>query len=286
MRLLSVILIVPMAIATLLAGAAAGGGADPVKDKLEKAKEAHQAARAKNREYVIEVLAKLEEKARKTGNATAVDKIKAAAQEYEKSGALPAGLPATAKQRLLTARTAMDKAFATAVKEYTKQKKDDLADQVEKEWDAFKLDIADDPGVVRLLNRTSDKFASIPKGGGAEPKLLIYDTASGLPQQFRIVPAAAGGWLYFQTVDGKRLLGTDKGGVRNGTEIVVSAPRGGAGAASQQWGMQPTVDGWGRLFNRASGKVMCVLDRARGNGGRLVIWSNEKDNIAQDWKFD
>ena len=276
--------LVAVLFATLVA--ARGGDDEPVKAKLDKAKEAYQSARAKNREYVIDLITKLEEKARKAGNANAVDRIKAALEEYQKSGALPAGLPATAKQKLLSTRSAMDKAFSTAVKEYTKQKKDDLADKVEKEWDAFKLEVTDDPGVVRLLNRTSDKFASIPKGGGAEPKLLIYDTASDLPQQCRIVPAASGGWLYFQTLDGKRLLGTDKGGVGNGTEIVVSAPRGGAGAASQQWGMQPTVDGWGRLFNRASGKVMCVLDRARGNGGRLVIWSNEKAEPSQDWKFD
>jgi hypothetical protein len=285
MRLLSVILMATTATAALLAGAAEGGGADPVKEKLEKAKEAHQAARAKNREYVIEVLTKLEEKARKAGNATVVDKIKAAAQEYEKSGALPTGLPATAKQRLLTARTAMDKAFATAVKEYTKQKKDDLADQVEKEWDAFKLDVADDPGVMRLLNKTSDKYATVPKSG-PEPKLLIYDEASGMPQRFRVVSAAAGGWLYLQTLDGKGLIGTDKGGVRNGTEVVISAPRSGTAAASQQWGMQATADGWGRLVNRASGKVLSVLDRSRSNGGRLVIWSNEKAEPSQDWKFD
>jgi hypothetical protein len=263
----------------------AQGGDDPVQMKLEKAKEAYKSGRAKNRDYVIDVLTKQEEKARNAGNAKLVDAIKAALAEYEKSGTVPPGLSATAKQRLLATRSAMDKAFATAVKEYTKQKKDDVADKVEMEWEAFKLDVSDDPSVMRLLNKTSDKYVTIPKGG-AEPKLLIYDAASGMPQRFRVVPAAGGGWLYFQTLDGKGLLGTDKGGVRNGTEVVISAPRSGTAAASQQWGMQATSDGWGRLVNRASGKVLSVLDRSRNNGGRLVIWSNEKAEPSQDWKFD
>jgi hypothetical protein len=107
-----------------------------------------------------------------------------------------------------------------------------------------------------------------------------------MAQRFRIVPAAAGNWMYIQTLDGKRLMGTDKGGVRNGTELVVSEPRTGTAVATQQWGMLATSDGWGRLVNRASNKVMSVLDRSRGNGGRLVIWSNEKNEPSQDWKFD
>jgi hypothetical protein len=281
-----VVVSVLIALSTALVVARGGQDADAAKDKLEKAKEAYQEARAKNREYVVDLLNKQEEKARKSGNAKLVDKVKTSLEEYEKSGILPA-LPATAKQRLLGARTAMDKAFASAINDYTKQKKDDLAWEVEKEWEVFKMDVSDDPSVVRLLNKNSGKYATISKGA-SESNVVQNPPTSDLAQRFRAVPAATGGWLYLQTIDGKRLLGTDKGGVRNGTELVVSAPRSGTAAATQHWGLLATAtsDGWGKLVNRASGKVVGVRDASRSNGAQLVIWSDIKNDVNLQWRFD
>ena len=173
------------------------GGDDPAKAKLDKAKEAYKAAREKNREAVIEATAKLEESARKAGKFELVEKIKASLEAYQKDGPLPPGLSATVKQKLLSARSAMDGAYAAAVKEYLKEKKDDRVAEVRKDWETFKLDASDDPAVVHLLNRTSAKYATIPKGAvvpkaGAEPRLLQNDPLEGTTQYFRIVPAKEG----------------------------------------------------------------------------------------------
>jgi hypothetical protein len=273
----------------VLAGVAVGGD-DPAKAKLDKAKETYKAAREKNREAVIEATKKLEESARKAGKFELVERIKSALDAYQKDGPLPPGLSATVKQRLLSARSAMDTAYANAVKEYLKEKKDDRVAETRKEWETFKLDISDDPAVVRLLNRTSAKYATIPRGAivpkaGAEPRLLQNDPIEGTTQYFRIVTVGKTGLFNLQTLDGKYYVSTEAGGVGNGSPLTIADQRTGAAAGTQQWGMLPTSDGWGRLVHKASNKVVSVLDRSTANGGRLVIWSNEK-TPTQEWKFD
>jgi hypothetical protein len=274
----------PCVLFTLLVSVAvAGDDEDPVKARLEKAKEAYKSAREKNKEFLIDHLTKQEESARKAGKVEQVEKTKKALEAYQKGGPLPDGLAANVRQRFTSARVAMDNAFAAAVREYVKAKKDDLAADVQKDWDAFKIDVSDDPTVVRILNKKSEKYATISKGSN-EPKVLQYPSATGPTQYFRPVPAQ-GGWVYLVTLDGKNYLSTDKGGTNNGAAITVAEPRSGAAMATQQWRLVPTSDGWGKLLHRASGKTVGVLDKSTADGGRLVIWSDSKEP-HMEWKFE
>ena len=261
---------------------------DPVKAKLDKAKETYQAAREKNKEYLVGVLTKQEEVARKAGNVALVGKVKKALDEYQGGGPLPGGLAPAVRQRFSAARAAMEAAYADAVREYVKAKKDDLAEAVRKDWDAFKLDASDDPTVVRLLNKNSLKYATVtePEGGETEPRVQQYGEQPGATQYWRVVPAGKGGLVYLQTLDGKNVLSTQKAELGSGTALVAAAPRSGAALQTQVWQMVPTLDGWSRLYHPASKKVVGVLDKSKGDGGHIVIWSNERDSPNMDWKFD
>ena len=112
---------------------------DEIKDKLDKAKQAYTQAAERARQDLYDAIDKKEESARSSGNKKLVDQIKAERKAYEESGKLPKVIPATAFQKAMsTARAPLDAAYQSAIKEYTKARKDDEASAVEAEWKKFK----------------------------------------------------------------------------------------------------------------------------------------------------
>src|SRR5262245_5215169 len=125
---------------TLIAGTlvAQGDQPAPVRKKLEAAKKTFATESEKIRKEVLDHLAKREEAARKDGNKKLVDQIKTERDAYEEKEELPKTAPTALKQRAGTALTALEGAYGTAIKEYTRAKQDTEAAAVEKELSALK----------------------------------------------------------------------------------------------------------------------------------------------------
>jgi hypothetical protein len=113
--------------------------AEAVKEKLFQAKKTYDAEVQKYRKSIDDLLDKREDLARIAGDKKSVDQIKAEREAY-KEGVVPAMLPTAIKQQLATARSNLDKAYTTAIKEYVRLKEDSAAEAVEKEQKEFAAD--------------------------------------------------------------------------------------------------------------------------------------------------
>jgi hypothetical protein len=117
--------------------AAQADDVDAVKEKLFQAKKAYDADVQKYRKAVGDWLDKREDEARKAGDKKLVDKVKADRQAFEKNGDPPVALPKDLRILATNTRSALEKAYAAAVKDYVKLKEDTAADLVEKERQEF-----------------------------------------------------------------------------------------------------------------------------------------------------
>lgn len=100
---------------------------DPIKAKLDTARKEFDAKSEKYTKSVNEWLDKKEETARKAGNKTLVDQIKQVHETFQDTGELHVAPPPDVLKILTGARTAYEAALVSAVKDYTKAKKDDEA---------------------------------------------------------------------------------------------------------------------------------------------------------------
>ncbi len=140
MRLPALVCLVPTLVLLALAGSAArADDADAVKERLFQAKKGYDAEAQKFRQAVGDLLDKREEAARKAGSKKQLDQVKAERTAFEKEGELPTAVPAPTKQQLGAARAKLEKAYATAVKDYVKLKEDAAAAAVEKEQQKFAI---------------------------------------------------------------------------------------------------------------------------------------------------
>ncbi len=101
-------------------------------------KEGYRAEVEKFRTAVAEWFDQREAAARKDGNKKLVDQIKAERAAFAMNGEVPPKAPPALKRIPKAARAKLEAAFETAVKEYTKARKDDQAAAVEKELSEFK----------------------------------------------------------------------------------------------------------------------------------------------------
>jgi hypothetical protein len=133
--------------AFLACGFAAAADEDPVRSKLDDAKAAYDSEMEKFEASVDEWLDKREESARKDGNKKLVDQVKAERQAFNEHGELPKDLPTTIRRKATLARLALESAYTTAIKEFTKASRDDDASAAERELELFKA--GGTPGVGR-----------------------------------------------------------------------------------------------------------------------------------------
>jgi hypothetical protein len=122
---------------------AAASADDPVKAKLLRAKRTYEGAMKKNREAMSAYFQKRQETVNKGGNQKLIDQVALEWAAFEETGELADSVPAALRKRVSSARTALEAAYTSAVKEYTNKKKEDEATQVAKELQKFKRAAAD-----------------------------------------------------------------------------------------------------------------------------------------------
>ena len=133
---------------------------DPIKDKLDKAKAVYAETLEKAKKEILDELQKKEDLARQEGDKSAVDLIKADRKAFVSSGELPKSISPIAYNRtVVQARGSIDGEYTSAIKEYTKVKRDDDANKVEAEWKEMKK--------AQPASVAADK----------NPKLVVQDAA-------------------------------------------------------------------------------------------------------------
>ncbi len=112
---------------------------DPIRDKLDKAKAAFDAAVEKYQKRVHDGLDKVEENATKAGKTDIVGQVQAEREAFDNSGDLPKSLPSAVeyKRDEDAARWILDAAYATAVKAYGNEKMETKAEAVKEERRLF-----------------------------------------------------------------------------------------------------------------------------------------------------
>src|SRR5262245_24320068 len=128
--------LLPVVLVSTLVVARGADDVAGVKEKLFQAKKEYDGEMQKFRKAVGEALDKREADARKAGNKKLVDQVKSDRDRFDKTGEPPAE-SAPALKQLATARSALDKAYQAAVRDYLKLKADDDADAAEKERQQF-----------------------------------------------------------------------------------------------------------------------------------------------------
>jgi hypothetical protein len=146
---------------------------DPIKAKLEVAENAHGADLKRIHQAVLESFDEREQTARNKGTKKLVDQIKAERVAFtEREEYPPAGLPKI-EQQLSTANSRMIAAYKSAIREYTKAKKDDKASAAEISLESFQRDrwkhmniesasVKDDFLQLRAASLTTPKEVSGP----------------------------------------------------------------------------------------------------------------------------
>jgi hypothetical protein len=113
------------------------GQADPIRAKLELELERFDQVVAKSRTEISSTLEKRLEAARSKKNKQLVDQIISEKTLFEEKGELPKSLPQSLNSRLSNAKTNLERAYNSAIGEYTKAKQDELADDLQKELRDF-----------------------------------------------------------------------------------------------------------------------------------------------------
>lgn len=132
-------LVATLSICGLLLAAARADDADPIRDKLEAAKTKYAGELDKAKTALQEAFQKKEDAARASGQKKLVDQLKVERREFEELGTLPKSVPTNVFIRSqMQAQTALESAYRTAIKEYTRAKRDDDATDAERQLEEFR----------------------------------------------------------------------------------------------------------------------------------------------------
>ena len=121
-------------------GVVGGADADPIKAKHEAAEKAHDADLKRASQAVLDSFDKREKTARNKGNKKLLDQIKEERAAFAESAECPPVALLEFEQQLSTAHGRMIGAYKSAIRDYTKAKKDDNASAVEISLETFQRD--------------------------------------------------------------------------------------------------------------------------------------------------
>ena len=168
-----------------VACAAAGDEKDPVKEKLSKAKAAHDTELQQFRKQADEWFDKREDDARNAGDRKVVDQVKEERKSFADTGELPKTAPNTLSQKPALAKKALESAFAEAVQAYTKANREDEAAVVLEEWQEFSSKATAKPAAIDLLALIDTKTHVIAGKWEKDGKSFLA-TSTGYPDLARL----------------------------------------------------------------------------------------------------
>jgi hypothetical protein len=116
-----------------LCAVASAQDANATRKKLDAAKAAYLDDMEKFRLAVVANLEQREQTARGKGDSKLVEQAKADHLAFDLQGDIPRGLPPIVKQKALDARSALERAYRAAEREFTKAKMDDEANETKRE---------------------------------------------------------------------------------------------------------------------------------------------------------
>jgi predicted peptidase len=146
---------------------------DPIRADLEKARKAFKEETDAFQKAVDSHFDAREDLARKDGTKKLVDQIKAERQEFKQTGRIPKTLPAQTRQKMSAGRTSMINAYNQAIKDYTKLKKDQEAEAIEKELDAFTKKDVGAPSVSKEATKLGFLDKVFTDADGEHPFVLF-----------------------------------------------------------------------------------------------------------------
>lgn len=104
-----------------------------VKEKLFQSKKEYDADLRNFKKAVADLFDKREEDARKVGDKKLVDQTKSERTTFDMTGEISRLPPASVRDPMMAARSKLDRAYSTAVKDFLRFKADDTAEATEKE---------------------------------------------------------------------------------------------------------------------------------------------------------
>lgn len=154
-----------ISLAAFLCGGSLAGDDDSVGKNLATAKEAYGKGVEKARDGLLADLKKKAEAAQKAGELKALEKVLAEVKAFEGGGDLPKSVSTKAYEGQLRAtRTKLEEAYASSVKQYTKDGKIDRAKAVQSELDEFKKGTPPKPDGRKRWVHAKGEFAMVKDG--------------------------------------------------------------------------------------------------------------------------
>ena len=197
------------ATATAYAWATPAFPADPIAEKLEKARKDFESRNKAVAEDILKRLVAAEEKATKSGDKTLLDQLEFERKLFQKDGVFPRSLKADdLRARVENVRIAMIAAFRKAISDYTKNRNKAEADKTEKamlEFDA-KIPSADASAESFAVGSVWKGEVKIKRSGGSESTHgLIFTVLERAGSTFKArfeIPGAKGP-LHLKEVRGR-----------------------------------------------------------------------------------
>ncbi|MFO0797129.1 MAG: RICIN domain-containing protein [Gemmataceae bacterium] len=281
-------LLLAAALAAFVHAAPAQDPADPVRKKLDAAREAYNRELLKYQTGAVDWFNKQEEAARVRGDKKLLDAAVAQRAAYTAGGDLPPAAPKALRTHLDNPRKALEAAYADGIKSYVKARQDAAAAAAEAElvklrYTATPLGRAVGSAPVRLVNKHSGRIAAVAEGSKEPGSAVIqYDDTGGGDQRWTLVPADEDYFLIRNNLSGLYVTRP----ARDDRHVEIAKLADGEAARNQHWRpiAVPGEAEWFVVQSRGSGKYLSIDNGSREPGARVIQYKfNGPSGTADQW---
>jgi hypothetical protein len=254
---------------------------DPVKVRLDKAKQVYEEEITKVEKGVYDALDKAETASRKKGDKGAVDQIKIERSTFDFTGIWPKYTPAATTKQFTAARVAMEVAYQQAIKDYTKTKHDAMATVLENELKQWKAIPVLRVRYFNIVNKNSELLLAPNKEtADAGADLMQIKKSGKLHEQWSVIPIPKSDVCLLRNREGGNFA--SNGGSTNAGNVP-SLSKDDAGDSTRWYLVR---EGEYFVLQSAHSKlVLGVADASKDPGARLVQWNKLDGAAEQRWSF-
>lgn len=142
---------------------------------------------------------------------------------------------------------------------------------------------------LRIVNRGSGKgFGPFGKSTQDGAQFVQWGYQNGdVHMHYKLVPVE-NDWVTIENVHTGGLVSVTGDSSNNGAVIALWKKKEGPAFQFQQWKFVPVpgADGYYKIQNRASGKLIGVAAKATNDGARLLLWSDEPNAASEEFKLE